>query len=74
MNAVAPSLCDTNLFRYSGLTETEFYAMKGRAKDTNPLHRIALPEEVAKAIVFLASDRAKRITGHILKVDLGKVA
>lgn len=60
------------MFRYSGLTETEFLAMKSRGKDTNPMHRIVLPEDVAKAIVFLASDKAKRITGHILKVDGGK--
>ena len=46
--------------------------MKDRGVDTNPMHRIVLPEEVAKAIVFLASDKAKRITGHILKIDGGK--
>jgi len=72
VNCVAPSLVDTNLFRYSGLSESEFRSMKSRGEKFNPLHRIALPEEVAKAIVFLASDKAKRITGHVLKVDGGK--
>ena len=46
--------------------------MKDRAQKSNPLHRIVLPEEVAKAIVFLSSDKSKRVTGHILKVDGGK--
>lgn len=72
VNAVAPTICDTNLYRYSGLTDSEFNQMKDRAEETNPLHRIVLPEEVAKAIVFLTSDKAKRITGHVLKVDGGK--
>jgi len=72
VNAVAPSLVDTNLYRYSGLTDSEFNNLKDRAEDNCPLHRIALPEEVAKAIVFLSSEKAKRITGHVLKVDGGK--
>ena len=72
VNAVAPSLCDTNMYRYSGLSENEFEGLKDRAEDSAPFHRIVLPEEVAKAIVFLSSDSAKRITGHVMKVDGGK--
>jgi 3-oxoacyl-[acyl-carrier protein] reductase len=39
--------------------------------DVIPLGRIGAPEEVAKAVAFLASDEAAYITGHILNVDGG---
>ena len=39
-----------------------------------PLRRLAEPEDVAAAIVFLASDRAAMITGHTLPVDGGFLA
>jgi NAD(P)-dependent dehydrogenase (short-subunit alcohol dehydrogenase family) len=39
-----------------------------------PLGRLGLSEELAKAIVFIASDEASFITGHILNVDGGHTA
>ncbi|MEG1331750.1 MAG: SDR family oxidoreductase, partial [Eubacterium sp.] len=33
--------------------------------------RLGIPEEVAKAIVFLASDRSSFITGQVIRVDGG---
>ena len=39
-----------------------------------PLKRSGTPEEIAQTIVFLVSDRASFITGHILAVDGGKLA
>jgi len=39
-----------------------------------PLRRLGTAEDVANAIVFLASDRASFITGHVLAVDGGKSA
>ena len=38
-----------------------------------PLARMGQPEDVAKAICFLASDDAAYITGQVIKVDGGMV-
>lgn len=65
VNAVAP-----------GFTETEMTAatlspsIKSQI-DQIPLKRMAKPEEVAEAVLFLASDRARYITGQTLPVDGG---
>jgi NAD(P)-dependent dehydrogenase (short-subunit alcohol dehydrogenase family) len=39
-----------------------------------PLGRLGLSEEVADGIVFIGSDEARFITGHILNVDGGMTA
>ena len=39
-----------------------------------PLKRGAKPEEIADAIVFLASDKASFITGQIIRINGGKTA
>ena len=45
---------------------------KGALKATVPMGRLGLSEELANAIVFIASDEASFITGHVLNVDGGK--
>jgi len=66
VNAIAPGLTDTAQPRY-GSTEDEIAAM-GAA---NPLGRIAAPEDIARAALFLASDQAGFVTGHCLHVNGG---
>jgi NAD(P)-dependent dehydrogenase (short-subunit alcohol dehydrogenase family) len=39
-----------------------------------PLKRAGRPKEIARTIVFLASDKASFITGQIIGVDGGKMA
>jgi NAD(P)-dependent dehydrogenase (short-subunit alcohol dehydrogenase family) len=66
VNAIAPGLTDTAQPRY-GMSEAEI-AAGGRAI---PLGRIAEPQEIARAAVFLASDNAGFITGQCLHVNGG---
>jgi 3-oxoacyl-[acyl-carrier protein] reductase len=44
----------------------------GKWSEEIPLHRLARPEEVADAIVWLASDRASYVTGQTILVDGGR--
>jgi 3-oxoacyl-[acyl-carrier protein] reductase len=66
VNAIAPGLTDTAQPRY-GSSEEEI-AASGRLL---PLGRIAQPEEIAKAAVFLASEEAGFITGQVMHVNGG---
>jgi len=57
VNAVAPCMVDTNLYRYAGYNEVENESLKKRAAANIPMQRIARDEEVAKAIIFLTSEK-----------------
>ena len=68
VNAVAPGPTDTGMLtRFTGTPEN-----KAALVTTVPLGRLGLSEEVADGIVFIASDEARFITGHVLNVDGGK--
>lgn len=66
-NAVAPGYIDTDM------TAVLSDAVKEEMIKTIPLGRVAQPEEVAKAVLFLVSDYASYITGQVLNVDGGMV-
>ena len=68
VNAVAPGPTDTGMLtRFTGTPEN-----KAALVTTVPMARLGLSEEIANAIVFIASDEASFITGHVLNVDGGK--
>jgi NAD(P)-dependent dehydrogenase (short-subunit alcohol dehydrogenase family) len=68
VNAVGPGPIDTDmLMRFARTPEN-----KAALVMTVPMNRLGLSEEVANAIVFIASDEASFITGHVLNVDGGK--
>ena len=70
VNAVAPGPVDTELLnRFTGTAER-----KAGAAATVPMKRLGTPEEIAQAIVFLASDKADYLTGQIIGVNGGKTA
>jgi NAD(P)-dependent dehydrogenase (short-subunit alcohol dehydrogenase family) len=70
VNAVAPTWVATELTR--GLMADP--TLRQRILDMTPLRCLAEPADIADAIVFLASDRARMITGHTLPVDGGFLA
>jgi NAD(P)-dependent dehydrogenase (short-subunit alcohol dehydrogenase family) len=68
VNAVAPGPVDTGMLtRFTATPEN-----KAALVTTVPMARLGTPEEQGNAIVFIASDEASFITGHILNVDGGK--
>ena len=65
VNAVAPGMIETDMSA----------AVRGLAEDritaAIPLRRIGQPEEIARVVVFLASDDASYVTGQVLRADGG---
>lgn len=71
VNAIAPGITDTPMVeRFTGGTEEGRKMFTGLA----PVGRMAKPEEMASAVVWLCSDGASYITGHTLVVDGAYVA
>ncbi len=70
VNAVGPTFIDTPLTR----PMFEDPAFRAEVLSRIPLGRIGQPEDVAGAVVFLASPAADLVTGHTLLVDGGWTA
>lgn len=66
VNAVAPGLIDTPLLRNRSEDALQ------RLMTSVPIGRLGKPQDVANAVSFLASDRARTITGQVLYVGGGK--
>ena len=66
VNAVAPGMIMTEMY------ETVPDEVKQQALNEIVLGRAGAPEEVAWVVVFLASERARHITGEVIKVDGGQ--
>ena len=65
VNAIAPGLVKTDMARALWEPAEEQIARR------MPLHRLGVPEDIANAALFLASDLSSWITGHTLVVDGG---
>jgi NAD(P)-dependent dehydrogenase (short-subunit alcohol dehydrogenase family) len=66
VNAVAPGPVETPMF-----AQVQDRSMLQVWIDRLAVHRLAQPDEIAAPVVFLASDDASFITGHVLNVDGG---
>lgn len=72
INGISAGLIDSNALRYSGISESEFVNFKKRVEKNIPMQRMGLPDDIAKAVIFLCSKRSQKITGQIIKVDGGR--
>jgi 3-oxoacyl-[acyl-carrier protein] reductase len=65
VNAIAPGFIETDM------TEAVRNAAEAEIKKRIPARRLGKPEDIAEAVLFLASDQASYITGQVLRVDGG---
>ena len=65
INAVAPGPIETPMLERMGEGNPQSFARFA------PMRRLGKPEEVARAVVWLLSDEASYVTGHIISVDGG---
>jgi NAD(P)-dependent dehydrogenase (short-subunit alcohol dehydrogenase family) len=74
VNVVAPGLTATPIIEASFQRRPDPEAYRREREAQIPLHRLATPEEVADAVLFLASSESSYITGAVLPVDGGYTA
>jgi 3-oxoacyl-[acyl-carrier protein] reductase len=68
VNAVAPGLIETAMLKESEARDK----IVDLAMAESALKRVGQPEDLANLVAFLASDKAKHITGEVIKVDGGQ--
>ncbi len=72
VNGVCPGEIDTPMLRLAGRTDRLSDEAAAKMADAIiPMGRLGQPEEVARVVVFLASDEASYITGALVPVDAG---
>jgi NAD(P)-dependent dehydrogenase (short-subunit alcohol dehydrogenase family) len=72
VNAICPGVIKTHLGFRPGMNKEEYEARYERFAKRIPLRRVGLPEDVAAAVAFLASDDARHISGSMLLIDGGQ--
>ena len=67
VNGIAPGLIDTDMGNYKSEAELQ------KVLDRMSIHRMGKVEEVAKAALYIASEDADYMTGHIMVLDGGRI-
>ncbi|UED72406.1 SDR family NAD(P)-dependent oxidoreductase [Brevibacillus sp. DP1.3A] len=68
VNAIAPGLIETDALK----SHAKYEKIKELQKRDTPIPRVGLPEDVANAVLFFASDESSYISGDILHVSGGR--
>ena len=68
VNSINPGMVETEGTQSAGITESDF---RKQTEATTPLRRIAQPQDIAPAVVFLASSDSSWITGETLYITGG---
>jgi NAD(P)-dependent dehydrogenase (short-subunit alcohol dehydrogenase family) len=71
VNAISPGVVPTPGYDHLGLNDKQLQEFVTNQANTIPLGRVGTPDEIAKAVVFLASDNSSFINGIELFVDGG---
>lgn len=66
VNAIAPGVVDTDMSNFARTDSGRDYTLALQA-----LKRMAQPDDIAAAVLFLAADAARWVTGATLRVDGG---